>query len=267
MNTMDILKEQTQALAARRSFAVVTLVNGESTARSSGKMLVYENGESSGTIGGGVLEATARADALKAIKSNTTLCQSYDLTSDASEKGMSCGGKATVMIEPYVSRPVLVMVGAGHVGHAVLKLAGFVGFETVLVDDRDEAEIGDTVALADSFVRVVDFESGLATLDVPETASFVLAAHGHDLDCAALAGALTRKFTYLGMIGSKKKIQALYARLREKGVTEEQLSQVHSPIGLDIGGETPEAIALSIVSEVMMVKNGRSGSSCAEAEK
>lgn len=262
MNTIDILQEQTQALRMRRSFAVVTLVSSEGTARSTGKMLVYDSGEISGTIGGSELESLAQQDALKALHDNAVVCHTYDLTTEDSQQGLRCGGKATVMIEPFVSRPVLVMVGAGHVGGAVLKLAHFVGFETVLVDDRDEAEIADKIALADTFVKVDDFESGVAALEVPDTASFVLAAHGHSFDCAALAGALQRKSGYVGMIGSPQKVKGLFDKLRQRGVTEEQLSAVHSPIGLDIGGETPEAIALSIVAEVMMVKNGRSGAAC-----
>lgn len=263
MNTLDILHEQTRALQMRRSFSVVTLINAEDTARSSGKMLVYDSGEIFGTIGGSELESLAREDALQALHDNTVVCRTYDLSGEDAEKGLRCGGKATVMIEPFVSRPVLVMVGAGHVGGAVLKLGRFVGFETILVDDRDEEKIADKIALADTFVKVEDFESGVAALDVPDTASFVLAAHGHSFDCAALAGALQRKSGYVGMIGSPQKAQALFDKLRQRGVSDEQLATVHSPIGLDIGGETPEAIALSIMAEVMMVKNGRSGAAMA----
>ena len=97
-------------------------------------------------------------------------------------------------------------------------------------------------------------------MDFQKDTFVVVASHGHANDAAALAGVIHKDVSYIGMIGSSKKIKALFEKLSGKGVTMEQLEAVYTPIGLDLGGETPEEIALSIMSEILMIKNGRDGS-------
>lgn len=258
MNTIDIIRQQLSAYEAGRTHAVVTIAQSDgATTRSSGKMLVYEDGTSIGTIGGGAVERLAIRDALHCIQSGSNVYREYDLTSPAAEAGMTCGGKLSVLIEVFRSRPLLVMCGAGHVGCAVLKIADFVGFDTLLIDDREEAAITDAVAAAGRFVHVKEFESGIREMELPANSYIVIASHGHAFDGAALAGALTKQASYVGMIGSHKKIAALFQRLLEKGFSQAELDRVYTPIGLDLGGETPEEIALAIVSEILMVRHGR----------
>ena len=260
MNVIDIVREQIAAYDAGKSFAVVTITGSDgSTTRSNGKMIVFEDGSTKGTIGGGAVKLMAICDAKKCIQERTGKYCSYDLTTPASEAGMTCGGCLSVMIESFAARPLLVMCGAGHVGGEVLKLASYLGFSTLLVDDRKEEVIAEKIALADRFVQVKDFEEDLKNITFPEDTFVVIAAHGHAFDGAALAGVIEKNVKYIGMIGGPKKINALFAKLREKGVKQEKLDNVYAPVGLDLGGETPEEIAFSIMSEVLMKKNGRTG--------
>ena len=243
MNAIDIVKEQAAAYDAGKSFAVVTIVQSDgSTPRSSGKMIVYPDGSSKGTVGGGAVELLAIRDAQKCIQSSENAFKSYDLTSPSSDTGMTCGGHVSVLIEVFIPRPLLVMCGAGHVGGCMLKLAEFLGFDTILIDDRPEDAIADKIETASRFVGVKVFEGEISAMNIPAGAYFVIATHGHACDGEALAGALGKNAAYIGMIGSSKKVAALFDKLRAKGVSGEQLDSVYTPVGLDIGGGTPEEI-------------------------
>ena len=256
MNAIDIVKEQAVAYDAGKSYAVVTIVHSDgSTPRSSGKMIVYADG----TIGGGAVELIAIKDAIKCIENGTNAYKEYDLTSPSSNTGMTCGGDMSVLIEAFIAKPLLVMIGAGHVGAAVMHIAEFIGYDTLLIDDRADELIADKIAAAGRFVRVKDFEAEIKAMDISDGAYYVIATHGHAHDGAALAGVLDKNAAYIGMIGSSKKIAALFAKLTAQGASEEQLSTVYTPIGLDIGGETPEEIAVSIMAQIQQVRYGASG--------
>lgn len=268
MNSIDIVREQAAAYDAGRSFAVVTIAQSDgSTPRSSGKMIVYPDGSSKGTVGGGAVELLAIRDAQKCIQLGENAFKSYDLTSPASDTGMTCGGHVSVLIEAFIPRPLLVMCGAGHIGGCMLKLAEFMGFDAMLIDDRPEEAIADKTALANRFVRVKDFEGEITAMDIPEGAYFVIATHGHACDGEALSGALRKNAAYIGMIGSSRKVAALFDRLRAKGISDQQLDTVYTPVGLDIGGEAPEEIAVAIMAEIQSVRYGKSADHMKGREK
>lgn len=267
MNAIEIIRAQVAACDQHREHAVVTIVQSDGAAtRSHGKMLVCGDGTTKGTVGGGAVERLAVRDALQCIREGGNAFRTYDLNSPAAEEGMACGGCTSVLIEAYAGRPLLVMCGGGHVGGAVLRLAGFLGFDTLLLDDREE-EAADKTAQAVRFVRVRDFEADLLAQPIPAGSYIVIATHSHTQDGAALAGALAKQASYVGMIGSARKVAALFERLREKGVGQEALDRVFTPVGLDLGGETPEEIALAIMAEILMVKNGRNGTRLTGAGK
>ena len=207
----------------------MTIVHSDgSTPRSSGKMIVYADGTTRGTIGGGAVELIAIKDAIKCNENGANAYKEYDLISPSSNTGMTCGGDMSVLIEAFIAKPLLVMIGAGHVGAAVMHIAEFIGYDTLFIDDRADEQIADKIAAAGRFVRVKDFEA--------------------EINAA-----------YIGMIGSSKKISALFAKLTAQGASEEQLSTVYTPIGLDIGGETPEEIAVSIMAQIQQVRYGAPG--------
>lgn len=258
MEYIDIIRRQVQAYEENRAYALVTIADTDGSAtRSQGKMMVFQDGETIGTVGGGAIELLVIRAAEEALESGRGGLRSFDLNSQASQKGLACGGAMQVLIELYGVRPTLVLSGAGHVNSALLPLARSVGFRTVLLDNRPQELIAAQIALADRFVPVTDFESGIRELDVAPGAYFVLAGPNHDCDGAALAGALTKNAAYVGMIGGPRKIRALFDKLLSRGYTQEQLDFVHTPIGLDISGERPAEIAVSILAEVLMVLNGK----------
>lgn len=260
MKLCDLMLEQAQSLKAGREFAVVTIVEAVNLARTSGKMVVYADGAISGTVGGGMWENAAIHDAKECLKSGKNAVKTYDFNTELAQAGFSCSGRLTVFIEVCRNEALkLVVVGGGHVGNAVIRTAKAVGFHTTLVDTRGEDVIGDSIRMADRFIPVKSF-ADVETAELPKGASYVVSTYGHMVDGAALGGVLRRgDAAYVGMLGSLQKIRAIFGKLSEAGIAQEQLNTVHTPIGLDLGGETPEEIALAVVAEILAVKNGRSG--------
>ena len=163
------------------------------------------------------------------------------------------------LVEVFQPKPLLVVFGGGHVGTSLLRLAKPTGFRALLFDDRAEDQIPEAVSLADRFVRVEHIEHDILTAELPAGAFFVLCGHDHAVDGEALAAALQKSPRYIGMLASRRKIQSLFAKLKERGVTQEALDFVHTPIGLDLGGETPQELAVGILAELLLVKNGKDG--------
>lgn len=268
MQYLDIVKEQAAALEAGKSFATVTIAQADGSApRSHGKMLVYADGSTYGTVGGGSLELLAIRDAKKCLEKGTNDLMHYDLDVPSARAGMICGGKVSLLYEVYIARPLLIMCGAGHVGEGVLTLAKYLGYETWLLDDRAEESIASKIALCDRFIPTKNFEKELTEMAIPAGAYAVIATHGHSMDGEALYGMLHHDNAYVGMIGSRKKIAALFAKLEEKGVSREQLATVYTPIGLNIGGETPQEIALAIMGEIQSVRYGKDYAHCREEKQ
>ena len=260
MKLCDLLLEQSESLKAGREFAVVTIVESVNLARTSGKMVVYDDGTISGTVGGGMWEQAAIHDAKEALKDGKNAIKTYNFNSQLAQAGFSCSGQMTVFIEVCRNEALkLVVVGGGHVGNAVIRTAKAVGFHTTLVDTRGEDVIGDSIRIADRFISVESF-GDVEKADLPAGASYVVSTYGHMVDGAALGGVLRRgDAAYVGMLGSRQKIAAIFGKLSDAGIDPEILSTVHTPIGLDLGGETPAEIALAVVAEILAVKNGRSG--------
>lgn len=257
MNINEILSAQLKALEEKKSCCLVTLLEaGGQTPRSNGKMLVFEDGTSLGTVGGGTREKRAVLEAEDCIKYGTTKVMEFDFESEKSASGEECGGKIRLLFETYVSRPQLVMVGAGHVGKCVLKLASVAGFDTTLIDDREESEIPDAIALASNFVKVENFGEALKNVTFPADCYVAVASHSHAGDADALEAILLKNPVYVGMIGSAKKKASTWEKLLSRGITQEMLDRVFCPIGFDFGGETPEEIALGIAAQILAVKNG-----------
>lgn len=260
MDEKSMLLEQLSAQEQGKAYAVVTLIKAEgSTPRSSGKMLVYADGSISGTIGGGQAERLAILDALKCMEKRENAYLEYDITEENKAHGMLCGGNVSVYVEVCAQKLQFIMCGAGHVGGALIPLAKTAGFEVTLLDSRLQEAIQDKINDAHRFIPVEDFGRGIAELNVSPGAFFVIATFGHLQDGEALYAALQKQAAYIGMIGSRSKVGKLFDTLMERGISADRLADVYSPVGLDIGGETPEEVALSIMAEVLMVKYNKSG--------
>ena len=166
--------------------------------------------------------------------------------------------KSNAFVEHFYPEPTVFIFGAGHVGVSVAHMASYAGFRVTMVDDRDEFANFDRVPDADHIVVVNSFEKCMSKLSVGSQSYLVIVTRGHSQDMTVLHQALQTPAQYVGMIGSRRKIKLIFEGLIKEGVSEDQLDRVHAPIGLPIGGETPEEIAVSIVAELIQVKQGAS---------
>ncbi|MFP4037286.1 MAG: XdhC family aldehyde oxidoreductase maturation factor [Desulfobacteraceae bacterium] len=165
------------------------------------------------------------------------------------------GATMEVLVEPVAAHAVLYIFGGGHVSGEIAPLAARVGFKVAVLDDRPEFVSRDRFPQA-SELHCRPFHQAMAGLPVDPTSYLVIVTRGHTHDKTVLEQALSTEAAYIGMIGSRRKIEAIYKRLLEEGFSEEQLARVHAPIGIDIGAETPEEIAISIVAELIKVRSG-----------
>lgn len=163
------------------------------------------------------------------------------------------GSGPIVYLEPVAGEPVLYLFGAGHVSISVAALAHRVGFRVWVIDDRPEFANRERFPDAER-IRVTAIDQAFREIDVTPNAYIVIVTRGHVHDHQALGEALKTQPAYIGMIGSRRKRDIIFRALREAGVPDELLDRVHSPIGIDIGAETPEEIAVSIVAELIAVR-------------
>ena len=256
---MNILQAQLKAQQEKKSYALVTVVKTEgATPRGVGsKMIVFADGSFEGTIGGGVLEKQVVGDAAQCVKNQGKMLKEYE--NRVENAASPCGGVITVFIESEQGAPELVVCGAGHVGGSVTRLAAMLGYRVTVIDTRDTEMTAENAKQADRFVLVDDFYSGIKSLDTTPQAFYLVSTYGHEEDCEALAATLEKDARYIGMMGSPIKIQTLFTKLRDKGYDEAALSSIHTPVGLNIGGETPAEIAVSIIAEMQMIRYGGTG--------
>lgn len=259
--TDELLGKLQEARELGRPYCVVTVAatKGSTPRHAGAKMLVYSDGRTWGTVGGGKFEALVIAESLAAMSSGAPLLKTFPLhEKDAQSFGAICGGEVTVFIEPTGSRQQLVVVGAGHCGAALAKLAKECGMNVALLDDREQLETN--VPAVDYRVLGRPPAQSLAEREWPEGAAIVLVSRNYEVDREALAVALhSKSWAYIGMIGSNRKVERVFAELRERGVTDADLARVHAPIGLDIGADSPTEIAISIMAEVLKVVRRRTG--------
>lgn len=212
-------------------------------------MLVLQDGSIEGTIGGGRIEQTAIEEALAALDDGRPRFVEHNLTQ---ELGMCCGGSIALFVEPLVGAPPLILFGAGHVGTALTRMAAQAGFQVHVADEREEllrpSRLPEARAL---YPDLLD-----PALPFSEAAFVMVTTHDHALDQRLVEKALTKPFRWLGLIGSRRKAHLTRERLRAKGFTEEQIGRVRSPVGMSIGAETPEEIAVSILSEIIARRRG-----------
>jgi xanthine dehydrogenase accessory factor len=242
----------------------VTIVSttGSTPQRVGAKMLVYSDGRIVGTIGGGCYENDAFWKAREAITHRTPQLVHYELSDDfAQETGLICGGQMDVYIEPIEPSPELFIVGAGHVGFHLARVAHEVGFVVHVVDDREKFANADRFPTAAEIV-VDDIPQWLERASLPAHAYIVVVTRGHTNDLEAMRALAPRDLRYLGLIGSRAKVARIYQELlKDTRLASERLERVHAPIGLDIGAVTPQEIAVSILAELIAVKHGKTTSS------
>lgn len=218
------------------------------------KMLVYADGTTVGSVGGGQVENETLIAALRALKTGKPEILHYTLDSAEKDAVGVCGGDVTVYIEPQSVRPVLLILGAGHVGRSVAKFAQLLDFRVIVSDDRVELCTSEEIPGEVEFLPVPMGEIPLH-LEINEQVYVVGLTRGSDVDATGLPAILEHTPAYIGLIGSRKRWEATRNALLEKGIDREKIEQIRSPIGVAIGAETPDEIAISILAEVISVRN------------
>lgn len=218
-----------------------------STPRKTGtKMIVAQDGSIVGTIGGGLLEKRVIDQALEVLKSGESQVFKHILTQ---KEGMGCGGQVEVYIEPVSTPPQLYIFGAGHIGKTLAKQAGSIGFNVSLIDDRREMFENYT---PDNISCIhADYRECIESLSFSEETYIVVMTYDHDLDRSILQLCLKKPYKYIGMIGSKAKVETSKKILKENGVDENTLEKINWPIGIGIACQTPEEIAISILAKLI----------------
>jgi xanthine dehydrogenase accessory factor len=259
--TDALWQELAQARQSRTPCALVTVAATKgSVPRAAGsKMLVYADGRSSGTIGGGKFESLVINDACAHIAEKQPLLKTYPLHESSPDSfGAICGGEVTLLIEPQIPGEALFVIGAGHCSFAIAKLAMECGLFVTVIEDRMEQ-----LSIFPAQIRrvhEVDPARFVAARQWKADEALVIVSRNYELDRDALQAALnTSAIGYIGMIGSARKVTRVFQHLRDAGLTQEQLARVYAPLGLDIGADSPTEIAVSVVAELLKVLRRRSG--------
>jgi xanthine dehydrogenase accessory factor len=256
----SIFRALSELEATHQPAALCTVIktSGSAPRHSTSKMLVYSNGQILGTVGGGELENRVRKEALDSLQDGQPRLLSYNMNDPSRGDVGVCGGQVEVFVEPILPHQVLVVLGGGHVGKAVAHLAKWLGYHVVVSDDRPEFCTPEAIPDADEFYNVQMTELPLH-LKITEQTTLILTTRGNNIDVAGLPALMESKAGYIGVIGSRKRWSETVKSLNELGISDDQLKIIHSPIGLGIGAETPEEIAVSIMAEVLMVRTRASG--------
>lgn len=253
---MEILERLNQLVQSGKRVALCTIVKtkGAVPRHSGTKMLVFPNGQIEGTVGGGKVEELVREEAQAALKDGQTRLLDYSLVdTERGDPGL-CGGTVSIYVEPYLQPETIVVVGAGHVGRAVVHLASWLGYRVVVSDDRKDLCTPEASPGADLYLPV-PLELLPEAMEIGPQTYFVLVTRGVEVDMVGLPPLLETDAPYIGLIGSKRRWAHCQEKLREAGVTEKQITRITSPIGLDIHAETPDEIAVSIMAEIIALRN------------
>ena len=260
--SQSIFSEAARLQQQNVPFAIATLIQTEgSTPRRSAKMIVKLDGAIIGTIGGGAAEGHVIQQALEVIKCGKPRTVEFKMNKKVNGEVEEYSGKIEVFIEYVGTVNRLVLIGAGHVNSALAKLAHHINFSVTVVEDRAELCTEERFPFAAQLSCKEDLGSAIDAISFDENTVVVIATRSHATDATALECLADKKLAYLGMIGSQIKVKGAFKILREKGIPESSILNLKAPIGLNIGAETPDEISISILSEILMVRNNMDGTS------
>lgn len=254
---IEVFQEAARILESGRRGALATIIGteGSTPGKLGARLLVRDDGSTLGTVGGGCTEADIWRAALDVIATGVSCRKRFRLTAaTAAETGLLCGGEFEVYIEP-IGNPSVVILGAGHLARALVTVLNTIEFRSTVIDDRE------TFARKEFFpgaaqVLVREFRNPFEGIEIFANSCLIVVTRGHTHDEVALESALGTDAGYIGLIGSKGKIGAIFKNLREGGISRERLARVHAPIGLPIGSRTPEEIAISISAQLISHHRG-----------
>ncbi|MEO5924941.1 MAG: XdhC/CoxI family protein [Bryobacteraceae bacterium] len=253
---MDLYDEivRLRALGQKCAVATIVQVNGSIPSYESAKMLVREDGSIMGTVGGGCVEGDVWTAAREVIETEKPKHLNFSLSQEAAyDEGLICGGQLNIFVEPIIPHPQAFIFGGGHVSKGISRIATLAGFQTSIIDDRE------AFANAERFPEAVatyadDYESVFGKLQINSATYIIIVTRGHRDDMRVLRWAVNTPAKYIAMIGSKRKTISVVKELEKEGIAREAFDKVCAPMGLEIGAETPEEIAISVVAEMIAVR-------------
>ncbi len=248
----SIMNVLADAISAGRPVVLATVIRTSRSVprRAGSKMLVWADGSQIGTIGGGKMESWVLNEAAETLAEGRNRVLDYDLVDPAGGDPGLCGGTVTIHLEPFMSRPTVLVFGCGHVGRAVIDLAHWLGFRVVAVDDR--AELADPAEIPNADVVVSgSIEDALSAAPADDQTHAVLVTRSVALDVETIPPLLDTPVRSIGVMGSKRRWIITSKKLQDGGIAESDLHRVDAPIGVEINAETPEEIALSIMGQII----------------
>jgi len=251
--TRELFETISKLTSEGKTFAVATITGHTgSVPRRVAKMVIKSDGATVGTIGGGCVETEVAGEALRLLREGEkgVHVKSYDLIEEEfGGVGMNCGGKIDVAIEIIEPTPKLVIIGSGHLGQALSRMGKMLDFDVTVLDPMAKKEnFPEATEVLSDFV-----EKAFPKISVDQSTYIVILTRHKD-DVPALKCALNTNPAYIGMVASRRRVALVFNQMLKQGFTEEQLQRVYSPVGLDIGAETPEEIAVSILSEIVKIR-------------
>ena len=246
---VNVISKVNELIRSDEKFALVTITKsiGSAPGRTGNMMIVHEDGKTYGTVGGGKVEYTTIQEAVECIKKGTHKSFAFSLD----EIGMICGGAVEGFID-VMKNDGVVIVGGGHVGLELYKIVNQLGYSVTVIDDR--AEFANNERFPEARVLHGEYVEVLNQINLTDK-YVVLVTKGHASDYEALKGCLGKDYKYLGLIGSKKKVLSLYDDLKNEGIDMNQYPNVYAPIGINIARNEPAEIAVSIVAEILKIRN------------
>ncbi len=261
---MNLYKEILELEKNNQPFVITTVVStsGSVPGKVGFKMLIKNDGTTIGTVGGGAIEVEVIKEATKRLSTGESGTKEYLLSdneslekTDATVVPMKCSGQTAVYYEVHGSLTTIYIFGGGHVGHALLYYLAPLGFHTILIDNRKEFASSEKNPFAKEIIYK-EYSDFINEFTPPAKSFAVMLTHGHKYDYEILKSIYKRQldFKYVGVIASKSKASAMIHDLKEDMSNDIDLSNLHMPIGLKIGGNTAEEIALSIAAEIQSIK-------------
>ncbi|RCK77971.1 MAG: Xanthine and CO dehydrogenases maturation factor, XdhC/CoxF family [Candidatus Ozemobacter sibiricus] len=236
--------------------ALVVETDGSSPGKVGQKMLIYHDGSTEGTVGGGVNEERVRQAAVELFHTGGSKVLTFAMDNPIDGTEPVCGGTMKVYLELLVDRPRLVIFGGGHIGRVLAKLASIAHFRVTLVDQRPEFADPKILPEVDQVV-CAPYEASVDTVGLDARTSVVIVTPGHSHDLQVLRRVVPSPAPYVGMIGSARKVEEMKKTLLAEGADPERLAALFAPIGINLGGQTPEEIAVAILAQIIAFRNGK----------
>ncbi|MDO9139366.1 MAG: XdhC family protein [Methylobacter sp.] len=251
----DILDLQLELRQVRRPYALATVVEilGSSSAKPAAKALIDLNGKvMAGWVGGGCAQSLVSGAALACFETGEPRMIDVDLNDEVFGAGMPCGGSMRVYVEPVLPKPLLWLMGHGRIVESLCEFAYRLGFEVIVNDPQA------TVERFPYAGRIISDDCRYQQLQ-PQVGDFVVVASHHKGDYDSLTRAVQSEALYIALVSSRKRADLVLARLAQEGFDKTSLARVRAPAGLNLGAKLPEEIALSIVSEMVLLRRGGNG--------